>query len=358
MQMINLKPTFDRVKYNALDYIGLYEAPVSDLGTTLAAIVEENGADIFLDTSALTRAMSENGIDGAETHRVCLMTHVTGFRNLLNEDERTAQNDLDRFIQNASRETGFNRETLLRLTGAIAFATGNTMNYEARLQNEKQLAPETVAVLAGAVCKNRLDAFGVKFDEAVKNPTSVTLNFENLEPLVNFGIPRAKYYLGYCLLYGIQQEQNEQWGLQLLQEAADDGDSEAAGALGDYHFEKGGSDHWTKAYDYYTGFGSLALDDYRRSAIVNILNHKVYNKKILAMSIALFLGLLATVIWVPGSALFAARLFWGWFALVLQLGLLVVTIMHYRSKPYDCVYRLPAAMVCVWFLYMLIRVLF
>lgn len=59
-----------------------------------------------------------------------------------------------------------------------------------------------------------------------------------IEPLVQYGIPKAKYYLGYCLLKGIQLEENETRGIALLHEAADAGDSTAAAALGDYYLKK------------------------------------------------------------------------------------------------------------------------
>ena len=55
---------------------------------------------------------------------------------------------------------------------------------------------------------------------------------------------------------------------------------------------------------------------------------------------------------------FAACPFWGWLAVAVQLTLLVLSILHYRSKPYDCVYTLPVAMSAIWFVYMAIRLLF
>ena len=154
------------------------------------------------------------------------------------------------------------------------------------------------------------------------------LDFELIEPLVQYGIPKAKYYLGYCLL------------------------------MGDYYFEKGGSSNWTKAYEYYTGYGAIALNKNRKKAIVSILNHKLYNRKILGLCVILFFVFAATVIWAPATAVFAACPFWGWLAVAVQLTLLVLSILHYRSKPYDCVYTLPVAMSAIWFVYMAIRLLF
>jgi len=357
--MINFEPVFEKVKYNALDYIGLYQAPVSSLSSILSAVVEQNGADIFFDTAALSQAMQSAGAEEAEIHRVCLMTQVTGFRELMQQDPRTVQLDLDRYILNATDETGLTRDTILRITSAIAFAVGIAMSYESKPSKNKANTTETVAALSYTIYQEQLSAFRTDFmavrAQSHRNPQ---LDFNALEPLVNIGIPKAKYYLGYCLLHGLQLEPNEARGVALLQEAADAGDSEAASALGDYHFAQGGSTHWSKAYDYYTGFGAAALTNTRRKAIASILNHKAYNKKFLALCIVLFLALVATVIWTPASTLFAPRFFWGWFAVVIQLALLVLQILHYRVKPYDCIFALPVAMSGVWFLYMVIRILF
>lgn len=138
----------------------------------------------------------------------------------------------------------------------------------------------------------------------------------------------------------------------MLHEAADAGDSTAAAALGDYYFEKGGSSNWTKAYEYYTGYGAIALNKNRKKAIVSILNHKLYNRKILGLCVILFFAFVATVIWAPATAVFAACPFWGWLAVAVQLTLLVLSILHYRSKPYDCVYTLRLQCLrfglCIW----------
>lgn len=357
--MINIEPIFERVKYNALDYIGLYETPVSDLGSILSSVVAQNSPDIFFDPVALADEMKKYGASEAETHKVCLMTQVTGLREVLNRDPRTAQIDLDRYIQNATEETGFNRDAILKLTSSIAYATGVAMNYDTRASKGVAATTQTVATLATTLYQEQLEKFREPFERIVfKKSTSVCLDFDILEPLVNVGIPKAKYYLGYCLLKGIQLEENEVRGLELLREAADAGDGKAAAVLGDYYFEKGGSNNWTKAYDYYTGFGSTALSKSRKAAMVSILNQKVYNKKILGLCIVLFFALVATVIWAPATTVYAARPFWGWLAVIAQLALLVIQVMHYRLKPYDSLDVLPVAMSGTWFLYMAIRFLF
>ena len=45
--MIHLEPVFERIKYNALDYIDRYQAPVSSLSSILSSVVEQNGVEIL-----------------------------------------------------------------------------------------------------------------------------------------------------------------------------------------------------------------------------------------------------------------------------------------------------------------------
>ena len=144
--MIQLDAIFEKIKYNALEYIGLYQAPVSELSRVLETVVTQSGSEIFQDPQALRQAMGEVGADEAEICRVCLMTQVTGFRELMNRDARTTQLDLDRYIQNAARETGFNRDTVLRLSSAIAYAVGIAMN------RQGQSMRATKAALRNRVC--------------------------------------------------------------------------------------------------------------------------------------------------------------------------------------------------------------
>lgn len=356
--MSKLEAVFDNIKYNALDMIGLYEAEASSLGAILASAYAQYGENLFTDAAVLQHALAEAGSAPAEIYQVCLMTQVSGFLELLRQDPRTMQVDLDRYIQNATDETGFNRDTILRLTGDIVFALGGSMNRrDLPAARKSKFAPQTVAVMAQALYEEQLRAFQVDFDKAAAG-ASVKLNFDRLEPLVNAGIPQAKYYLGYCLLHGIQLPVNEERGLELLQEAADMGSSRAAAALGDYYYILGSPDGMAMAYEYYTGFGASALNQSRRAAVTGILNQKVFNGTLLKLCVLLLAVCAVTVLNPPAAGLYAPCTAFGAAALLAQAALLAVGILHRRAKPYDSLYGLPVAMAGVWFLYMLARFFF
>lgn len=353
--MSKLEAVFDKIKYNAQELIGLYEAPVSPLGTILSSAAAQYGDNLFTDTAMLQHAMAEAGAPAAEIYRVCLMTQVSGFGELLKRDARTMQLDLDRYIQNAADETGLSRDTILRLTGDIVFALGGSVDCrDLSAARKSEFVPQTVAMVAQALYEEQLHAFQTDFNKAVAG-ASVKLDFDRLEPLVNAGIPQAKYFLGSCLLKGIQLPVNEERGLELLQEAADVGDSRAAAALGDYYYCQGGPDSLAIAYQYYTGFGAAALDPSRQVAVTSILNQKVFNGRLLKLCVLLLAVCAVTVIWAPGAALYEPCTGLGWAAMAVQAALLVLGFLYHRAKPYHSVYALPVAMSGVWFLYMLAR---
>lgn len=353
--MSKLEAVFDNVKYNAQELLGLYEAPISPLGTVLSSAAARYGENLFTDAAVLQHALTEAGTPPAEIYRVCLMTQVSGFGELLKRDPRTMQVDLDRYIQNAADETGLSRDTILRLTGDIVLALGGSMdNRDLSSARRSDFVPQTVAIMAQALYEEQLHAFQTDFDKAAAG-ASVKLDFDKLEPLVNAGIPQAKYFLGSCLLNGIQLPVNEERGLELLHEAADVGDSRAAAALGDYYYCQGDSDSLTLAYQYYTGFGAATLDPSRQAAVTGILNQKVFNGKLLKLCALLLAVCAVTVIWAPASSLYAPCTALGWVALAVQAALLLLGFLRCRAKPYSSIYALPVAMSGVWFLYMLAR---
>lgn len=353
--MSKLEAVFDSIKYSAQDMIGLYEAPADSLGGILASAAARYEGNLFTDPALLQHALEEAGASSAQIYQVCLMTQVSGFPELLRQDDRTIQADLDRYIQNAGVETGFNRDTILRLTGDIVFALGGSMSRPSLAEaRHSEFSPQTVAIMAQALYEEELRAFQADFDKASAGG-SVKLNFNRLEPLANVGIPQAKYLLGSCLLEGLQIQPDVPRGLDLLQEAADMGDSRAAAALGDYYYSLGSSDSLARAYDYYTGYGAAALNTSRRAAVAGILNQKVFNGRLLKLCVLLLAVCALTVLHPPGGEVYSPCTAVGVLALAAQLVMLVGALLRRRTRPYDSLYGLPAAMSGAWFLYMLAR---
>ncbi len=375
--MINLSS----IKQDIAEYVGVYSDSISDLGIILKKLTGKHTESIYFDDSNLQSEMHKLGADPSDIYRVCLMTKVSGFRDLISNDIRTQQVDLDRFVQNAVDETGFDRMTVMKLVGDIALSVGIAYSYNSRLftsnkspdeiayivpiklyEAELETFKEAFDAIVGAdLCDNDLDEVNDldpndnnDFDSESQSSSKITLDFNRIQILVAAGVPKAKYYLGYCLLNGVQIEENIPLALRLLKEAADAGDGEAAGALGDYYFNKG-VDSWEKSYEYYTGFGAIALNDERKKSMISIFNQKRFNRRLINSCFVLLAVLLATVIIAPGSPMYASHIVFGTISILLDIAIITLGILHYRVKPYDTLYFIPVGMFIVWTIYMAIR---
>lgn len=349
---------FASIQQDVAEYVGIYSSPASDLGSILSTLVVKHSRKVYFDDNLLQSALHELGAAPSDIYKVCLMTKVTGFRDLMECDLRTQQIDLDRYVQNAVEETGFNRTTIMKLTSDIALSVDIAYNCKEEHFTTQKLLTETAFVVPASLYESEISAFKESFEKSAFRDKDISkLDFSKLQPLVAAGIPKAKFYLGYCLLYGIQFEVDDVRAINLLQEAADAGDTQAAATLGDYYYNKGAND-WGKAYEYYTGFGSLALNKKRKSAIVSILNQKRFNRTMIGLSIIFFISIVITLILAPGAPLYAAHRVIGTIFTVLSFAILFLAILHHRIKPYDTLYYVPVGMFTMWFFHMSVRLLF
>lgn len=339
------------------DYLGAYTASSGDLSALLSSVVSKYTSGVYFDETKLRSAMQEFGATNNQVLKICIMTNVNGFRELLEKDARVQQVDLDRYVQNAIKETGFNHAMTLELISAIAVSAGIAFDYMADICQRAVTAEKRAYVVPAGVYEGELKRFEIAFSKGdYENipPQELT----RLETLAAVGIPKAKYYLGYCLLKNEQYEKNSPFGLQILEEAAAEGDSSAAGALGDYHYEQGSANSWSRAYEYYTGYGAVALNKSRRDALASIVNEKIYNRKMIIASVFLAIIMLATLVIAPGINIYAAHRIAGTICFLGSVVLVVASALHYKVRPYDSIYWVPCLMFVVWFLYIAIRLIF
>ncbi len=347
-----LNPIMNNVK----EYIGVYQTAENDYEPILSATVGKYSANVYKDPKQLNDAMREFGATEAQATKVYLMTLVKGFREILEIDGRIQQVDIDRYIQNAVRETAFNITQILELTSAIFASLGiDSLSDSSKVLDSENgrcgfVVPMSVYEEELKVVERKIAQTGVE--------SLIPNELARLETLAMAGIPRAKFYLGYCLLKNDEFEKNSLLGLRYLEEAAAEGDSYAAGALGDYYYEQGDSDSWSQAFSYYTGNGALALNKTRKFRIADILNYRKFNFTTIAASILLALAMLATVIIAPANTMFAAHRVWGCILFILVVVIVVVSILHHRQKPYDNLLWVPSSIFIIWTLYFLIRIIF
>lgn len=340
------------VANSAKEYIGMYTAPINDITSILALVTGKYSTKVYSDETKLKEAMKEFGANEIQIAKVILMTQVTGTRELLEMDTRMQQNDLDRYVQNVIKETGFNRAQILELTSAIVMSLGTSFNF--KIPETKEDAINTAFVIPVKIYEDELRKIAYPLAKMEYDKIS-DKDLTKLEALASAGIPKAKYYLG-C--YFLKKEKNSPFGLQMLEEAAAEGDSDAAATLGDYYYKQGTSMSWQKAYDYYTGHGALALTENRREAMLNIINHKTFNRKMLGASILLAILALAMLVFAPGATIYAAHRVFGSICFIGLVAVIAVAIMHYRVSPYDSVYWVPCSMFVIWCIYVAARLFF
>lgn len=320
----------------------------------LRSLIAMYSMHVFSDTEGLQNKMRDLGAAEEDIWKVCLMTKVTGFQEMIQRDKKLLQTDLDRFVHNAVEETDLNRIAVLRFTEAIVGAAGKAVRCSSQKQMEQAVLEEQAFILPVAFYEKELKNFQKSFEQCRRLGNFASLDLQSIQPLVAAGLPRAKYYVGYCLLHGLPE--GHQQGIALLEQAAGAGDVEAAAELGDYYF-KCGSGGWDSAYSYYTGFGALALTSPRKRAVLTILNQKQFNYRFLWLNSLLFLLIAATVFFAPGKMIYSQHYVWGSVCAAGSLAVLLLAVHRFRRSPFGSFYFVPAAMYVLWSIYIAVRLL-
>ncbi len=342
---------------NVREYVGVEPLPVDKLGELLSNLVSKYGEDIYSRPADLGKAMKEFGASDTQIWQVALVVGINGFRDLMEKDGRVQQADLERYVSNVLHETGLTRTVTLSLVSAIALSLGIAFDYVASEQRRGVQDWGAYVIPAGAYEAELAAIEKIIAEKGVSSSLSET-QVERLRALSSAGVSQAKYYLGERIVARAEENKTDpQVGLEYLKDAAEAGYPPAAAALGDYYYNNWSADNWNSAYGYYTGCGALSLTENRQNAVLNILNHGEYNRKLIFSSIWLIAAMLFCVVMAPGAGLFAAHRIIGGILVAISVMLIAVALMHHRVKPYDNFYWLPFGLYVIWFLYVAIRVI-
>lgn len=336
----------------AEEYMDLQQAPGGELDEILRQVVAKLGIEVYWDEQGLTDAMLECGASETQVLQVRIMTRVSGFLELIKSRERVGQADLDRCVANAIQETGFNKDVILNLTAAIALSANIAFQYSATSESERLVAEgEKAFVIPGSMYAKELEAL----EAEVRRNGTVSAAGNRLEALVAVGVPGAKTILGQYFLQSLDGAEATEIGLQLLREAAAEGDSAALGKLGDYYYAQEDREGWDEAYYCYTGHGAAALTSKRKNALINILNQKKFNRKTLVTCCVVAILMLITVILAPGTPLFAACKIFGVFCFLGAGAVIVLAALRYRAKPFGDFLWALYSVLGIWALHIAVR---
>ena len=328
---------------------------IGEMGTVLRKIVEQRSLEIYYNSEELQKALREEKIPESTIYQLCLMIQVSGFEQLTQLDSPTKQIELDRYVHNAVVETGLSKDVIMELTAYIAYSLDIAIFCGTEEKINSALESKSAYVIPYSMYKRELNDFRrLMIDEKAQK----FLPFEILEPLVATGLPKAKFYMGYCLLKGVSLEEDSKRGLQLLKEAAQAGDIEASAALGDYYYEQNDVDSLELAYQYYTDYGALALNKKRQNAMISILNNKKYNQKMMKLSVAFAAFAIIVILLLSQLSLYAIHPVWSGICIIIEGLLAGLAIYIHKNRPYYSLYQMPVVMFVVWCFFAAIKLIF
>lgn len=336
----------------------------SSLDFALRQIVSSESTSIYRRTQELYGLLTEQGIDSPTAYKVCMLVSVPEFSDLTASNRKVMQSDVNRVIMSAQRVTKLDRLELLAIMHDVFVSIGveskDGGSYEPRASGDTKEKESVGYVVPYSAYKSEMEQACQLIEENKAESTASRSDDikKYLNPLVEADIPKAKYLMGCCMLNGWMGEYTQDEGRRLMEEAAAAGNSDALAELGDVFYAEGRStnyglrDQWSRAYDLYTGYGSLALTDERRENLRNILAHGSFNKRTMIWSTVLLACVIGTILWVGTFISYSAHAAWGISAIALSFALIAGAWIRYWKHPYSDNCSVPVGLFIVWSLYM------
>lgn len=317
----------------------------------LIEIIDCRGKEILLDTAAFSEALREKQLSSVEQMQLLLLTKVSGFEEFMLGSDHILQTDLERFVSNAQRESGLSKWIILGLTADLAGALG----YDVVMDEEGFYSAQEYSeafVIPSSLYAREQASIQASVEKTVSWADLSDDDQMRLEQLAAAGSPWAKFNLAWYM-----KQTDADKAAELLKSAAADGYSKAQSALGDYYYKQGKGSNWTKAYECYTGYGSLALNATRKKNLVNIINNKRYNQRVLLFGLIFWAAMFAMAFVHPAASLYGRDAAVRTVALLCNAGLLGGAVYRYRKHPYDFMNWLLPSMFGVWWIYLCIWLL-
>lgn len=341
----------EMIQNNIREYLGIRIHRNNPFADLLRQAVDKAGKSVFDTQEQLRQTLLEVGANEVQITQIYLMTQVPGFPRLITPKVEVTQSELERYIHNALEKTGFQRALVLELTTAIALAINIAFDYSER--PKRSTNAERAYVVPSCVYREDLQRIKANVEKGALEEG----DFGLLSEMMAADVTEAKYLFGKWMLTREDADYAKEKGISALEEAAESGYAPGAAFLGDYYFNQGNSESLNKAYEYYTGYGALALSNQGQKAVVQLLNQKIQNKKTLCYSAVLALVMLVMMVVAPGEALYANHMAIGGLCMVVILARLLISVLHFRKHPFGEVYLVPCTMMVIWSIYMTSRFL-
>ncbi len=287
-----------------------------NLGAIIRTVISEKGIDILKDTEAFSKELIHKKVNSIAVMQLSLLLEAGNIRNYLTQIKSgITMVDVNNMITCAEEETGLSKTKLKLLLTAMLYGLSLPSAIEKVVipKQDGSLVRQDAAILPLDQYVNQLkeikQAVQEKKEEILKNKS---VEFERL---VNAGVPEALYLKGICYQDGIGTEADMKRALPYFISAAKAGHAEANAVMGDYYFEASeyGLDDYSKAFEYYTQIGAVALSEQRKQNLLVIIASKKQNITQLFLT-----GILLVVLFIfnqqLGSGQFSldAKAHWFW----------------------------------------------
>ena len=324
-------------------------------GVILRNIIKEAGADILNDIPALQQALIAKKCNETAMYQLLLLLQSSSMSRYIPQvTTGISMIDINNIVTNAQRNTGLSKKTIQSVLSAVFYGLSLPTALESVVipeENNGQTMADK-AIVEWEEYEKPLD----EIEKAIGSNDEKTLveMAPTLEKAMRAGIADAQYLKGICHYNGIGAPKDPALAKRYLTLAADNGCVRASAVLGDIHFA---ARRYTKAFEYYTVIGAIAISKPRQNNVRVILEQQTVNRKSLLMSgITWALLLVFNILF--GSGTFSAGGDMHWvcasFSILLTTLGLAAGVYSLTIRKYDGIKWVIPVMVAVTLLFTLI----
>lgn len=317
----------------------------------LREIVSEYGNQVLYQSDQLQKECYERGMDQMQFYHLSLLLQTQGARELVWCGNHIRQTDINCLAMNAALQSGLTRLTITRTIALLVTALG----YDKAERYEDAVVLKTTdhpIMIPIDWTSNELNHI---MDEIVKDSEKVNSNIMiKLNQLCELGEPRAFYMKGILLSKSHPKEAKENLLL-----AAQDGIIDAMSNLGDYYYYGNAEKrNWTKAYQYYTEYGTNKLNNEQMKNVKMIRTQKRYNRNTCVIGALLLCLFLLLMIVNPFPEILAFQSIGMYIVFGIDVVLYGLCIFRSYKRPYDFYDYFIHLMFILWALRCLFNILF
>ena len=322
----------------------------------LRSYISFYSADDLFNTEQLLSFLINKNVDLCTSYQIVMLLKLGNVREYYVHCEKTMSSvEINNILMCCESKTGLKREIIKKHLYSILMALGVDCAYEkffSPSDTDKSLFAlrgdvENSAVIEMAFCSSKEISKGLKYAQELLDSGNYDVAINIYIRLAKCGSVKAMYILGKAYFEGIYgTAKSEKKGLMWLKLAAENGHPQARVMLGDYYYEN--KKQYNKAYEMYSGAGTLSVDDNVKDKIADILNKRQTN-----FSFLFFGAVLILAMWI---FLFAVESSCVALGVILTIASTVFYVfMGYKQIRYSSNVTqtavLFALMLLVWFVY-------